>query len=265
MIIGMYRRPRCGGADADALGSPSCCAGQPECYTRKIMQTSIRALFFDFDGLILDTETTEMIVWKHIYAEFGFDYPEERWAQNAGLWGDKHRWDSAAHLQDLAGRPLDTEALKKRHHDESGVALAQQGAREGVLEYLDAGRQLGLRLAVASSSPFYWVGTHLTRMGLIDRFDRIITGDDVAPERVKPQPDIYLKALEAVGVAPEEAIALEDSPHGLIAAHAAGIFAVGVPNPTTARLKLEAADLLVDSLAALPLEDLLRRAAMRAA
>ncbi len=224
------------------------------------MPAPIRALFFDFDGLIFDTETTEMLVWKNIYAEYGFDYPEDRWAQNAGLWGDAHRFDSAAHLQDLLQRPLDLPALHKRHHDESARAFLTQPAREGIAEYLDAAPALGIRLAVASSSPLYWVSGHLARLGLISRFERIISGDDVTPDRVKPQPDIYLKALAALNVDAAEAIAFEDSPHGLIAARAAGIFAVAVPNPTTARLELPA-DLRIDSLANVPLEQLLQRVA----
>ncbi len=228
------------------------------------MPAHVRALFFDFDGLIFDTETTEMMVWKRIYAEHGFEYPEERWAQNAGLWGNNHHFDSAAHLQDLLRRALDVDALNRRHHDESAAAFLTQPAREGVVEYLDAAQRLGLRLAVASSSPLYWVAGHLTRLGLISRFERIISGDDVTPDRVKPKPDIYLKALKALELPPAQAIAFEDSPHGLIAAHAAGIFAVAVPNPTTARLELPAADLRLDSLTDVPLEQLLAQVAQAA-
>ncbi len=228
------------------------------------MHPPIRALFFDFDGLIFDTETTEMTVWKRIYAEHGFEYPEDRWAQNAGLWGNNHRFDSAAHLQGLLRRPLDLDALNRRHHDESASAFLTQPAREGVVEYLDAAQRLGLRLAVASSSPLYWVTGHLARLGLLSRFERIVSGDDVTPDRVKPKPDIYLKALEALAISPAQAIAFEDSPHGLIAAHAAGIFAVAVPNPTTARLELPDADLRLDSLTGVPLEQLLQRVAQAA-
>src|SRR5512138_786249 len=101
------------------------------------MQTPIKALIFDFDGLILDTETTEMIVWKSIYSEHGLEFPEELWAQNAGLWGEKRRFDPAQHLRQLTKKELDTAALHARHYDESAAALAQQPAREGVLDYLD--------------------------------------------------------------------------------------------------------------------------------
>jgi HAD superfamily hydrolase (TIGR01509 family) len=228
------------------------------------MPSPIRALIFDFDGLIFDTETTEMIVWKRIYAGYGCEFPEERWAQNAGLWNSNHRWDPAAHLQALAGRALDLDALNRQHHDESATAFETQPAERGVVETLDAAQRLGLRRAVASSSPLYWVKGHLTRLGLVARFERIISGDDVAPERVKPQPDIYLKALEALGLDAGQALAFEDSPHGVRAARAAGICVVAVPNPTTFRLKLDEADLVIDSFAALPLEQLLQRVSERA-
>jgi len=223
------------------------------------MPGSIRALIFDFDGLIFDTETSEMIVWKRIYGEHRCEFPEDVWAQNAGLWGSHHRFDPAAHLQDLLGRPLDLQALRQRYRDEEDAMFETQPAEAGVTDYLEAGRRLGLQLAVASSSPLDWVEGHLARLGLVSRFDRIISGDDVAPGRVKPHPDIYLKALEALDVTAGQAIALEDSPHGLRAARAAGIFAVAVPNPTTVRLSLEAADLVIDSMAAVPLEQLLQR------
>jgi putative hydrolase of the HAD superfamily len=120
-------------------------------------------------------------------------------------------------------------------------------------------RRMGLRLAVASSSPRAWVESHLARLGLVSRFDRIITADDVPAGRTKPHPDIYLKAMQAVGVTAQEAVALEDSPPGLASARAAGVYAVAVYNPTTQGLKLDGADIVLDSLAALPLEELLSR------
>jgi HAD superfamily hydrolase (TIGR01509 family) len=223
------------------------------------MSHSIRALLFDFDGLILDTETSEVVVWKHIYAEYGFEYPMNLWSQNVGMWGHSG-FDPVQYLHELTHDSLDMAALRKRHQDESTVVIEHQPVGEGVEETLTAARRLGLRLAVASSSPRSWVEPHLTRLGLVRRFDRIISADDVAPGRTKPNPDIYLKALEALDVASAEAIAFEDSPHGLAAARAAGIFAVAVPNPTTAQLDLHQANLVIKSLASLPLDELLQRA-----
>ena len=101
---------------------------------------------------------------------------------------------------------------------------------------------------------------HLARLGLLDQFEEVITGDDVAPGRTKPHPDLYLKALETLQLRPDEALVLEDSPNGIKSAHAAGLRVVGVPNPLTALLPMEA-DLVLPSLAALPLEEMLRRVA----
>jgi HAD superfamily hydrolase (TIGR01509 family) len=213
---------------------------------------------FDFDGLILDTETPEVDVWKRIYSEYGFVYPVDLWAQNVGMWGNQS-FDPVKYLHELTHDSLDMAALRARHRDESALLIEQQPAGAGLEDYLTSARRLGLRLAVASSSPRCWVTSHLTRLGLVRRFDRIITGDDVAPGRTKPHPDIYLKALQALGVTAEQAIAFEDSPPGLAAARSAGIYAVAVPNPTTAQLDLDRANLAVKSLASLPLDELLQR------
>lgn len=225
------------------------------------VNSSIRALIFDFDGLVLDTETPEIHVWKRIYSEYGFEYPMERGLQNVGKWGNT-AFDPAAYLHELTHDSLDVQAIKTRHHDESAVLIRREPVRPGVNQYLRRARQLGLRLAIASSSERYWVESHLTRLGLIRQFDAIITGGDVPPGRVKPLPDIYLKVLNVLGVRNDEAIALEDSPHGVTAARAAGIFVVAVLNPTTAQLNLQEANIVLKSLADLPLNDLLQRLAV---
>jgi HAD superfamily hydrolase (TIGR01509 family) len=223
------------------------------------MNRSIRALLFDFDGLILDTETPEFDVWTRIYAEHGFVYPADLGRRNVGFWGSR-TFDPVAHLHELTHDSFDMDALRKRHSNESAVLIEAEPVRPGVLEYMASARRLGLRLAVASSSPRAWVESHLSRLGLVSGFDHIITADDVPAGRTKPHPDIYLKALEVTEAAPGQAIALEDSPPGLAAARAAGIYAVAVPNSITMELKLDEADMVLDSLAILPLEELIRRA-----
>jgi putative hydrolase of the HAD superfamily len=102
------------------------------------------------------------------------------------------------------------------------------------------------------------VDTHLARLGLADRFEAIICGDDVSLGRTKPHPDLFLKALDALGVNADEAIVFEDSPNGVNAARAAGIFVVSIPNPITILLKTEGANLTLDSLARISLQDLLK-------
>lgn len=216
----------------------------------------IKALLFDFDGLILDTETTEFLVWQKIYREYGQEMLPETWGQVIGGYGISN-FDGAVHLAELVGNGLNARELHARYRSESDALILQQPVLPGVREYLEDARRLGLRLAVASSSPHSWVDTHLTRLGLADRFDAIICGDDVLPGRTKPHPDLFLKALDALGVGPGEAIVFEDSPNGVTAARAAGIFVVSIPNPITALLKTDGADLTLVSLAEISLEDLL--------
>jgi HAD superfamily hydrolase (TIGR01509 family) len=115
----------------------------------------------------------------------------------------------------------------------------------GVERTIDAAVAAGLLLGVASSSSAEWVGSHLARLGLLDHFAELACRTaDVPP---KPAPDLYLAAVGALGVAPHEAIAFEDSPNGVAAAKAAGLWCVAVPNGMTRGMDLGAADLVVAS------------------
>ena len=118
----------------------------------------------------------------------------------------------------------------------------------GVTRLIQQARDAGLKLAIASSSPHDWVDTHLARLGLQDRFDHILCSEDVPPGRTKPNPDLYLKALEVLDVPAGQAVVFEDSFNGVKAARAAGIFVVAVPNPVTALLGVDGADLTLKSL-----------------
>jgi len=215
-----------------------------------------KALIFDFDGLILDTETSEFRTWQAIYREYGHEMLPETWGQVIGGYGISN-FDGAVHLAGLLGDGVKADELHARYRSESDALIARQPILPGVVDYLDEARRLGLGLAIASSSPHSWVDAHLTRLGLFDRFQYIICADEVSKSRTKPHPDLYLKALEALNIQPDEAIALEDSPNGVLAAKRAGIFVVSIPNPVTALLNLEGADLRLTSLAEMPLQVLL--------
>ena len=127
----------------------------------------------------------------------------------------------------------------------------------GIRDYIAEGRRLGLRLAIASSSPTDYVRAHLARIDLSDAWDAVVCRED-AP-RAKPAPDLYLRAVELVGVAPDEALALEDSPNGIAAAKNAGLWVVAVPNELTASGDLSRADCRVSTCAELSLIELLQR------
>jgi HAD superfamily hydrolase (TIGR01509 family) len=220
----------------------------------------IHALVFDFDGLILDTETPEVLTWRDIYAEHGFEYPKEVWSRFAGIWPTPDD-DAGAWLQRMSSTRLDLDALRARQRAASDALTLELPVMAGAHECLEAARRLGLRLAVASSSGHAWVDAHLQRLGLRERFQLVVCGDDVAPGRTKPHPDLYLKALHELELSAREAIAFEDSPIGVEAAHRAGMFVVAIPNPVTAHLPMPGADLVFKSLAEVALEAVLHKAA----
>jgi HAD superfamily hydrolase (TIGR01509 family) len=151
--------------------------------------------------------------------------------------------------------PLDNfDALVERrlvaHHER---VYAEQ-AMPGVADFTARAVEAGLRLAVASSSSRQWVSSHLERLGLLDRFSALSNCEDGVP--AKPEPDVYRRAVAAIGVGPDEAIAFEDSPNGIAAAKAAGLFCVAVPNRMTSGLDLSQADLVAASFLDLDIDRL---------
>ena len=218
----------------------------------------IKALIFDFDGLILDTESPEYFAWLNIYQEHGYELPHEEWGRIIGGYG-LSSFDAADHLSHLSQGQLDSAPLRARHRLESDAAIGRSPILPGVMEYIREAKRLGLKLAIASSSHHAWVDTHAKRLGIFHHFDKVICADDVGVGRTKPNPDLFLLALDQLKVQRNEAIVLEDSPNGIKAANQAGIFVVAVPNPVTSLLQLEGESLRVKSLTQLSLSDLLVR------
>jgi HAD superfamily hydrolase (TIGR01509 family) len=215
----------------------------------------IRAVIFDFDGLILDTELPEFQTWQEIYRAHGCELALDVWATGLGTSADA--FDPYAHLAAQAGCPIDHEAIRQQRRQRYQELLGVKSVLPGVREYIVEAKRLGLQLGVASSSSRAWVVGHLTELGLSAYFDCIKCRDDVP--RVKPDPALYQAVIEAFALQPAQAVALEDSPNGIAAAKRAGLFCVAVPNPLTRQLSLAHADLLINSLADLPLQHLLER------
>lgn len=211
---------------------------------------TLRALLFDFDGLLVDTESAEFRAWCEVYERHGHALEIERWSGAIGTIGG---FEPRDHLASL-GIALDDAAIAAR--DRRNVELcALAEVRPGVAELLDEAERRGVATAVVSSSSRAWVGGHLQRRALGERFTQLICADGDA-SRAKPRPVLYLEALERLGVAAAEAVAFEDSPNGTAAAKAAGIYCVSVPNPITASLDLSAADLRLGSLSEVSLDSL---------
>jgi len=217
----------------------------------------IRALVFDFDGLILDTETAEHQAWQELYAEHGTELPLDRWLDCIGT-AMAGRFDPIEQLERQIGELVDRRRVVARVRTRTQEILVDRATLPGVTDYIERARELGLGVAVASSSSRAWVTSHLRRLGLLDAFAAIRCSDDVP--RVKPDPALYLSVCDALAVRPEQSIAIEDSPHGIRSAKTAGLFCVSVPNALTRHLSMDAADLVLVSLASTPLDEVIERA-----
>ena len=225
--------------------------------------TRVDGLVFDFDGLILDTERPVFVAWQEAFLDHGCPpLTLDEWAHEIGTSGGL---DLVEMIRTRATRPFDEQAMHARRRVRVDELLAFETIRPGVDAWLDEADTLGIPLAVASSSPRDWVETHLGRLGLLHRFafiacfgDRGPDGNDLAG---KPAPDTYRAAVAAIGVTPGAALAIEDSPHGVAAAKAAGLWCLAVPHEITERLDLSKADVRVDSLGDVTLGEVVARLA----
>jgi HAD superfamily hydrolase (TIGR01509 family) len=215
----------------------------------------LHALLFDFDGTLWDSESAVLEAYRRLYAEHGQDLPSEDWAKGVGTLGG---FDPVADLEARLGRALEEGIAGDAGWDQVVGSLEDVDLRPGVRAYIEAASANGIALAIVSSNERDWVEHHLKRMDVFDVWDAVLTADG-DETRAKPSPVLYAEALEITGVEAAAAAAIEDSPHGIAAAKAAGLFCVAVPNEVTATLDLFAADVEVDSLVDLPFEDLLRR------
>jgi HAD superfamily hydrolase (TIGR01509 family) len=215
----------------------------------------IRGLVFDFDGLIVDTESADYAAWREIYAELACELPFDRWSAGIGRAGATSAFAPLEYLEELLGHQVDREALRRRKRERYLRLVEKEPICAGVLGYIEDASRLGLRLGVATSSGDGWASGHLARLGLLQSFDCVRCGSDVA--HAKPYPDVYLSVLECLELRPDEAIALEDSPSGAAAALAAGLFCVVVPNGMTKTLEFPRSCMRLESLTDLRLSSLL--------
>jgi HAD superfamily hydrolase (TIGR01509 family) len=220
----------------------------------------IQALIFDFDGLLVDTETPAFESWRVMYSEYGHDLSLDLWQ---GALGTTHGFDALTHLEGLLGRALDRAADLARRRAIKAAMSAEQPLLPGARELLAHARDLGLPCAVASSSDREWVEGWLERHAIRAAFHCVRTADDV--EWTKPAPDLFLSAASCLGVPPAGCLVFEDSPNGILAARAAGMRCVAVPGAITSQISLPPADLVISSLDALPLAEIVARVAAQPA
>src|SRR5512146_972105 len=175
----------------------------------RVLWAMIRALIFDFDGLIVDTETPLIDAWAAVHERAGLAYSRD----------DAHRLVGHVGVEfdpwTAFGAGADRAQLAAEHKRLTRELVARQPVRPGVLDCLHDARARALKLGVASNSSHRHVDGHLARLGLLTFFDLVCCREDVAA--VKPAPDLYLAVTRRFGVSPAEAIAFEDSTAGTAA------------------------------------------------
>jgi len=222
------------------------------------LQTPLQGMLFDFDGLILDTETTIFQAWDEKFKEYGKKLLLDEWADILGKSADQLG-------------PVEGFINSFREEDERKEILKEVKEKElelvyrlnplpGVEELIIKAKEQGLVLGIVSSSGQDWVHSHLNRLGLMDYFDHTSCAEEV--ENAKPDPALYNLGLKKAGLTREKVLVLEDSPNGVLAAKRAGLFCIAVPNQITGQLPFYnnggTPDLVLDSLLEFPWEEFMR-------
>lgn len=201
-----------------------------------------QAVVFDCDGLLLDTETAWTRAETELFSRHGSTFTMDH---KRDLIGSSHTV-AAGKLEVMLDRPGEGEALINELHD-----LVMEEARHdveprpGAVALVDALLEAGIPVAVASNSPRAFLDQVLATADVADRFAHTVAGDEV--DHPKPAPDIYVEACRRLHADPEKSVALEDSPTGAQAAHAAGLYVIGVPYIPD--MEVPPADLTTASLA----------------
>jgi HAD superfamily hydrolase (TIGR01509 family) len=202
---------------------------------------SLAAVVFDFDGIVLDSETPEYESHRRIFERFGARLTPEEWCDHIGIWTEGHHERWHARLCEVSRLAPDWASFAA----EQGSlfqALVPAAAMPGISELIDALTARGVAIAIASSAPSRWVVPSTARLGLSGRFQAIVAGDEVRHR--KPAPDVYLEAVRRLGADPRRTVAIEDSAPGVASARAAGLKTVAIPHWLTARHDPRAADRL---------------------
>ncbi|WP_418888882.1 HAD-IA family hydrolase [Paenibacillus apiarius] len=220
--------------------------------TRRVNRM-IQALVFDFDGLIIDTETPWYYAFQQVYQRYGFELPLSVYAQCIGT--TFHDFNPYANLAEQAG--VDVEVITRECKTAHAALMERIELRAGVRDYLKEAKRLNLKVGIASSSEYAWIEPLLKKHDIYHYFDTVQTADVVA--KVKPDPELYVKALAALEVEGKQAISFEDSLNGFTAAKAAGLNCVVVPNEVTRHLPFTEHDLMLTSMSDMPLAEVITK------
>ena len=196
---------------------------------------NIKAVLFDMDGTLIDTERYYRIFWPKAMAEFGYHMTDEQVLSMRSL----GRPFAPAQLRSWFGEELDYYAIRARRTEMMEECLDREGVRlkPGAVEILEELKRRGIIAAVATATPLERTEKYLNATGIRPYFSHIISATQV--KEGKPSPDIYLYACEQLGLKPGECLAVEDAPNGIMAAYRAGLSVVMVPDQTQPDEELE--------------------------
>ena len=198
--------------------------------SREKKMEQIKAVLFDMDGTLIDTERYYRIFWPKAMAAFGYVMTDEQALSMRSL----GRPFAPERLKAWFGESLDYQAVREKRKELMEEALAKNGIRvkEGAVELLKALREKDVVTAVVTATDRERADRYLAQTGLAPYFSEVISATKV--KEGKPSPDIYLYACESLGLKPEYCVAVEDSPNGIMSAYRAGCRVIMVPDQTPA-------------------------------
>jgi HAD superfamily hydrolase (TIGR01509 family) len=215
----------------------------------------IRALLFDFDGVVVDTEVPTFRSWRDTYAEYGVELALEDWLPAVGSGSSTSgAFDAVAHLERLIGTTVDRQAVITRRTQRKAELYGRAPLLPGVRERLAEARDLGLKTAIVTRNSDDQVIATCARVGLDHQWHARICAND---QPTCDKAELYRRALAILGVRANQALAFEDSPSGVRAAKQAGALCVAVPNEITRGASFEEADAIFCSLAERSLEEII--------
>jgi HAD superfamily hydrolase (TIGR01509 family) len=214
-----------------------------------------KALIFDFDGLIIDTETPAFVTWQKVYRDYGQELSLELWQSAIGR-ASGTGFAPLDYLTSLIGNTFDAGIVREKRRQHKIILCEQESLRPGILETIADAKNLGLTCTVASSSGREWVEGWLQKHDVLKHFAFTKTRDDVTS--VKPAPDLFLSVASQLNLQPNECLIFEDSPNGTLAALNAGMPCVVVTNPVTEGLEFPKHTLKLKQIDEIRLEDILQ-------
>jgi HAD superfamily hydrolase (TIGR01509 family) len=222
------------------------------------LSTPLDGILFDFDGLILDTETPVFQAWGEKFQEYGQELKIEEWAEILGKSG-KVVGPVESFLETI-GDTIKQQEISREVSKKELTLVKKQDPLPGAVELIMKANEEGVKLGIVSSSDRDWVHSHLHRLELFDYFDHTSCSDDVV--EAKPDPALYHLGLEKMGSSPDKVLVLEDSPNGVLAAKRAGLYCIAVPNKITSQLPFfengGTPDRVLDSLREFPWDEYMK-------